>query len=65
MTGSVNTTNTGVYMLTYTASDVAGNTATSVTRTVTVIAPDLTPPVVTLVGSGSVNISQGSSYTDA
>ena len=64
-TGSVNTTNTGVYILTYTATDIAGNIATPRTRTVTVTAPDLTPPVVTLIGSPSITISHGSTYTDS
>ncbi len=35
-TGSVNTARPGVYILTYNASDAAGNAATAVTRTVTV-----------------------------
>ena len=65
LSGSVNTTSTGVYTLTYTATDIAGNIATPRTRTVTVTAPDLTPPVVTLLGSPSITISHGSTYTDA
>jgi hypothetical protein len=40
--GSVNTAVPGVYTITYTASDVAGNAATPVTRTVTVSAPSNT-----------------------
>ena len=62
-TGSVNTTNTGVYIITYSATDVAGNIATQATRTVTV--SDLTAPIVSLNGSGAIIITQGSLYTDA
>gem|GEM_PF-4614992 len=41
--GSVNTAVPGTYTITYTASDVAGNAATPVVRTVTVSAPSSTP----------------------
>jgi hypothetical protein len=41
--GTVNTAKPGTYTITYTASDVAGNAATPVTRTVTVSAPANTP----------------------
>jgi hypothetical protein len=41
--GTVNTAVPGTYTITYTASDVAGNAATPVTRTVTVSAPANTP----------------------
>lgn len=42
--GSVNTAKPGVYILTYTAADVAGNAATPVTRTVTVTIAGATIP---------------------
>jgi hypothetical protein len=42
-TGSVDTTTAGTYTLTYNATDVAGNTATPVVRTVTVNAPVVVP----------------------
>ena len=49
VSGSVNTTVVGDYVLEYSAKDVANNSATGVTRTVTVtLAPDTTPPVITL-----------------
>jgi len=41
--GSVNTSKPGVYVISFTASDVAGNTAIRVVRTVTVLAPTSTP----------------------
>ncbi len=39
ISGAVDTSTAGIYTITYTATDVAGNEATPVTRTVTVIAP--------------------------
>lgn len=44
--GTVNTSATGSYVLSYDYTDAAGNTATGITRTVEVV--DGTPPVVTL-----------------
>lgn len=59
--GSVNSSVIGTYILTYRKIDAAGNTG-SVNRTV--IVTDITPPVLTLIDSGSISISQGSSWTD-
>ena len=59
----VDTSTPGSYTVTYDVSDSAGNSATQVTRTVTV--SDTTSPVITLVGEASVSIDQGSTYTDA
>lgn len=65
VSGTVNTTMTGVYTLRYNVTDAAGNAADEVTRTVTVqAAPDTTAPVITLTGSASVTITQGSTFTD-
>lgn len=61
--GTVNTSATGTYILTYTQTDAAGNTSDTETRTVTVT--DQTAPVVTLVGSGIVTVNYGSVYTDS
>ena len=47
----------------YSASDAAGNAATSVTRTVTVA--DTTAPVITLTGLASVTHELGTTYADA
>ncbi|MGH1486824.1 MAG: immunoglobulin-like domain-containing protein, partial [Cellvibrionaceae bacterium] len=63
--GSVNTNAAGTYIITYTATDAAGNTATA-TRTVIVnLPPDTTPPTITVTGASSVTIAEGDSYTDA
>jgi endoglucanase Acf2 len=52
----------GVYTLTYTATDEAGNTATA-TRTVTVA--DTTAPEITLLGTSTVVQAEGTPYVDA
>jgi len=58
----VNTAVVGTYTLEYTYTDTAGNTGNVVTRTVNVT--DQTAPVVTLSGSASITIAQGSVFTD-
>ena len=59
----VNTQVPGSYVVTYTATDAAGNAAVEVTRTV--IVEDTLLPVITLTGSASVTIEAGTEYTDA
>ncbi|MCP4925645.1 MAG: DUF5011 domain-containing protein, partial [Gammaproteobacteria bacterium] len=54
----------GSYSVTYNASDAAGNAATAVVRIVNVT-PDVTPPVITMLGITPVNVLQGSTYVDA
>jgi len=51
------------FTLTYNVSDVAGNAAIEVTRTVNVV--DTTVPVITLNGDPTVTVEVGASYTDA
>ncbi len=63
MSGTVDTTNIGVYVLTYTATDAAGNEATA-TRTVNVVASDTEAPVITLYGNETVEVQINSDYTD-
>ena len=60
---TVNTSLGGTYIVTYNVSDAAGNAAVEVTRTVNVI-PDTTAPVITLVGSATISLELGASYTD-
>lgn len=60
--GAVNTAVPDVYTLTYDVTDSTGNAAVQVTRTVTVA--DTTPPIITLIGLGTVTVECGASYTD-
>ncbi|MDO1502257.1 DUF5011 domain-containing protein [Winogradskyella maritima] len=62
ITGTVDTANAGVYTITYTVSDVAGNNANEV-RTINVIA-DTTPPVITLIGASTINLNIGDNYIE-
>lgn len=65
ITGSVDTSKVGKYTLTYTATDSAGNIGTA-TRIINVTeVPDITVPVITLLGDATVNLLQGAIYTDA
>ncbi|MDC0613355.1 DUF5011 domain-containing protein [Akkermansiaceae bacterium] len=59
----VNTQVPGSYLVSFTATDAAGNAAAEVTRTV--IVEDTSPPVITLIGSASVTTEAGSEYADA
>ena len=53
----------GAYTVTYNVSDVAGNAATQVTRTIN-IGGDKTIPVISLVGSSSVDVERTNAYSD-
>ena len=65
-TGTVDTTTSGSYTISYSCTDTAGNTATQLTRTVTVQNPsDTTPPLIIMNGNATVAIQKGDSYTDA
>ena len=55
--------NLGVYTVTFNISDVAGNKAIEMVRTVTVV--DTTAPTITLVGDLELTLSVGTDYTDA
>jgi len=59
---TVNEAVAGVYTITYDAQDAAGNDATQVTRTVTVA--DTIAPVISLTGSSSISIPQGTPYVE-
>ena len=61
---SVDINTVGTYTVTYNVSDAAGNAATQVIRTVN-ITPDVTIPVITLLGESEVSLELGSTYTDA
>ena len=63
--GGVDTSTPGVYVLTYTAKDAAGNSALPKTRVVLVELPkDTVPPVITLNGDEQIIITQGDTYND-
>ena len=62
LTGAVNTSIEGAYVLTYSVSDAAGNAA-SATRTVIVNADDIAP-VITLIGASSITLDLGETYTE-
>jgi len=61
-TSNVDTSAVGTYTVTYTATDISGNTATR-TRTVEVV--DTTAPVVTVTGDNPATVELGTAYTDA
>ena len=60
--GTVNTSVVGAYTITYSATDSANNTGTA-TRTVNVV--DTNAPVITRLGSATVTLSKGGTYSDA
>ncbi|MGE5627664.1 MAG: N-acetylmuramoyl-L-alanine amidase [Solirubrobacterales bacterium] len=65
----VDTSTKGTYIITYNATDAAGNKAAPVTRTVTVTSSvviiDTTAPVITLKGYANVTVKNGLIYADA
>jgi hypothetical protein len=54
----------GDYLVAYDVSDAAGNAAITVTRAVSVIYVDSTPPVITLLGNDPQFIAVGDPYTE-
>ena len=59
--GPVDSNTLGKTIITYTATDAAGNTSTK-TREVTIVMGNI--PVITLVGNSPVNVELGDTYTD-
>ncbi|OIP99313.1 MAG: hypothetical protein AUK35_08450 [Zetaproteobacteria bacterium CG2_30_46_52] len=63
VTGAIDTSIQGTYLLTYSATDAAGNTGTTI-LTVNVVA-DTSPPVInSIIGGNPLNVAQGSVFTD-
>lgn len=62
VTGTVNPNIAGTYILTYDVVDSQSNPAPTVTRDV--IVADRTGPVITLIGSTTINLEQGTAFTD-
>ncbi|MES2931558.1 MAG: immunoglobulin-like domain-containing protein [Patescibacteria group bacterium] len=60
--GAVDSSEDGVYELTYTVTDAAGNDASPVTRTI--IVNDVDAPVITLLGDATITIDEGDDFTD-
>jgi outer membrane protein OmpA-like peptidoglycan-associated protein len=63
VTGTVDTTKSGEYLIIYRVKDSAGNVA-ELARKVIVTAPDKTAPVITLKGDSPVTLNVGESYTE-
>ena len=62
--GTVDTSTVGTYTLVYSVSDSASNIV-STTRTVIVNSSlDTTPPVITLIGSSTITLTVGETWTD-
>lgn len=62
ITGAVDTATPGVYTVTYSYIDAAGNPPGTATRTVTVV--DTTDPDITLIGDATVTLTVGDTYTE-
>lgn len=66
--GAVYSNTLGTYTLTYSATDIAGNAAVPVIRTVVVTSPevpvDMESPVITLIGGEQIVIEQGTTFVD-
>ena len=62
--GSVDPTTPGRYTVTYNVSDSAGNNAVEVVRTVTVLVPDIIPPIIILKGSNPMNLNINEPYIE-
>ncbi len=63
----VSTVTEATYMVHYNVSDLAGNWANEVTRTVTVVTyggPDVMKPVITLLGDATITLDNGLVYLD-
>jgi hypothetical protein len=61
-TGTVDLNKLGIYIVSYTATDPAGNTSPAKRRIYKVV--DTTKPVITLNGSNSINVCRWRQYTD-
>jgi len=63
-TSTVDTAQVGFYTVTYNVTDLYGNVADTKIRVVAVRV-DMTPPVITMLGTNPVTIHVGGTYTDA
>lgn len=60
--GTVDTTSTGSYIIYYDVTDISGNSAIQVSRTVNVVNGNT--PIITLTGSGTITQEVGIPYID-
>ncbi|MFT5628579.1 MAG: hypothetical protein ACI92X_001832 [Dokdonia sp.] len=63
VTGVINTSSAGTYVVNYNVSDASGNSATQVIRTV-IVTEDTTPPVISLIGASAINLNVGDTYNE-
>ncbi|MEE9326693.1 MAG: immunoglobulin-like domain-containing protein [Cocleimonas sp.] len=64
ITGAVNTSKIGSYIIFYSVTDNAGNNS-KISRIINIVEPhDVTPPIISLNGSNLIEITQGSVYSD-
>lgn len=63
VSGSVNTSSIGTYTYEYVASDVAGNTSATISRTVYVVDPVI--PNIILNGSSVIHLTLGDTFVDS
>jgi len=64
ISGNVDTATLGTYIMTYTATDTAGNSA-SIERTINIVLPpDTEAPVITLNGDANITLTLGESYEE-
>lgn len=63
-TGSVDTSILGIYTITYTSTDKAGNKATTTRKVNVTLPPDTVAPVITVTGANPLTISQGETFSD-
>ena len=61
--GTVDHNTPGIYQITYSATDTAGNEAEPVVRTIQVV--DSQAPVITLIGDSNITHEAGPEYVDA
>lgn len=64
VSGTVDINTIDDYIISYDHTDTAGNVATTVTRTVSVVDPDLEIPVITLTGAATINLEHGAAYVE-
>ena len=64
VSSNVDTNTVGTYTVTYNVSDAAGNVADEISRII-IITPDVTKPVITLLGDSEIRHEQGTEYIDA